>query len=192
MPAESRDHLYVMFISLMVLVFVLVIIAGIVCYKALHRPPTYYAVQASGQKLLLVPSTEPDLLPDTILQWAEKAATLAYTFDFVNYNNQIAAAKPYFTDAGWNDYLGAVKTLIDTIVKKQLFVNGVVSGAPVISNQGELSGLGYAWRVQIPFLVTYSTSGTTFKKNFYIVMTIVRVPTDVTPQGIGIEQFVMD
>jgi len=84
-----------------------------------------------------------------------------------------------------------VDRLISTIVQNQLFVNGVVSGPPVISNQGPLPGKGYTWRVQIPFLVTYQSANTTTKRSFYVVITIVQVPTNINPQGIGIDQFVM-
>jgi intracellular multiplication protein IcmL len=125
------------------------------------------------------------------LRWASKAATVAYTFDFVNYNTQTAAARPYFTEDGWQDYLNSVNNLINTIVQNQLFVNGVVSGAPVISNQGNIPGRGYVWRVQIPFLVTYQSANTTSKQNYFVIISIVKVPTYVNKQGIGIDQFVM-
>jgi intracellular multiplication protein IcmL len=77
------------------------------------------------------------------------------------------------------------------VVKKQLFVNGVVAGVPVISNQNELPGRGYTWRVQIPFLVSYQSSDQTTTERYIVVMMIVKVPTTVNPEGIGIDQFAM-
>lgn len=187
-----REHYGHVLMALLGLLLFMLIAAGSLLYQTSHRPlPLYIAQQADGQKMQLTPFTEPNLLSDTLIRWSAKAATLAYTFDFVNYNKQINAVRPYFTDAGWNDYVASVSKLIQTIVKNQLFVNGVVSGAPVISNEGEISGKGYVWRVQIPFLVTYQTAETQTKRKFVVVITLVRVPTNINPQGIGIDQFVM-
>ncbi len=194
-PRENsfyRDHYHHVLLGLLVVIFLLLITLGVVLYQTMHRPlPEYRAEQADGQKMLLTPYQEPNLLPDTILRWASKAAVVAYTFDFANYQNQINAARPYFTEAGWKDYLQSVSGLIDTIVQNKVIINGVVTGTPVISNQGPLPGRGYVWRIQIPFLVTYQVGGPPVKRNYYVVITIVRVPTNVNPQGIGIDQFVM-
>ena len=187
-----RRYYHYFIIGLMALIVIMLCTVGFVLYQVFNRPlPVFKAELANRQMMNLTSFDEPNLLPDTILRWATKAATLAYTFDFVNYDKEIALARPYFTDAGWSDYLASVHGLISTIVQNQLFVNGVVSGTPVISNQGELPGRGYTWRVQIPFLVTYQAAETISRRNFYVVITIVRVPTSINPQGIGIDQFVM-
>lgn len=187
-----RDHYHHVLLAGMLALVFLIITVLVVLYQSVHRPlPAFHARQPDGKIMQLTPAAEPNLLSDTILQWASKAATTAYTFDFVNYNKQIAAARPYFTDAGWADYLESVDNLITTIVKNQIFVSGVVAGVPVISNQGPLPGKGYVWRVQIPFLVSYQSSETVRKDNFIVVITIVHVPTNINPQGIGIDQFVM-
>jgi intracellular multiplication protein IcmL len=187
-----RDHYHHFLYGLMGLIVFMMLMVLLVLYQMSHRPlPVFDAKQKTGEHMMLTPYNEPNLLPDTILQWARKAATTAYTFDFVNYNKQISAARPYFTADGWQDYLHSVSGLIENVVKSQLFVNGVVSGTPVIANQGPLPGKGYVWRIQIPFLVSYQSANTVSKRNYYVVLTIMRVPTEVNPQGIGIDQFVM-
>lgn len=187
-----RDHYHHVLIGGMLAIGLLIIAVLAVLYQTIHRPlPAFHAMQSDGKIMELAPYDEPNLLSDTILQWASKAATTAYTFDFVNYSKQIAAVRPYFTDAGWADYLGSVNSLIANIIKNQIFVSGVVSGVPVISNQGPLPGKGYVWRVQIPFLVSYQSSERITKENFIVVITIIHVPTSINPQGIGIDQFVM-
>jgi intracellular multiplication protein IcmL len=187
-----RRHYHHVIMGLMVLIVIMIVIVGVILYQMFHRPlPVFDAVQAKGERMRLMAYETPNLLSDTILRWASKAATAAYTFDFVSYNKQVAAVRPYFTSAGWSDYLRSVQSLIDTIVKNQLFISGVVSGPPVISNQGVLPDKGYSWRVQIPFLVHYQSANNESKRHYYVVMTIVRVPTSQSPQGIGIDQFVM-
>ena len=187
----QRYYQYVL-MSIMVLIVLLVVALGMLFYQLRHRPlPIFYAQTPTGSSMSLTVFNEPNLLPDTILKWASTGATLAYTFDFLNYNKQIAAARPFFTAEGWQEYLASVRSLVSTIVQNQLFVYGVVSGTPVISNQGSMPRQGYVWRAQIPFLVTYESANATTTQNFIVVVTIVRVPTYLNPQGIGIDQFVM-
>jgi intracellular multiplication protein IcmL len=123
--------------------------------------------------------------------WANKAAVAAYTYDFVNYEQQMNDVRPYFTEAGWRSYESSIQGLITRIQENKLFVNGVVTGAPVISNQGELPGHGYTWRIQLPFLVTYQSAEATSKKKFLVKLMIIRIPTNQNPQAIGIDQFIM-
>jgi intracellular multiplication protein IcmL len=187
-----RNHYHHIFIALMVLILSVLIALGVLLWQMFTRPlPVFNAVQPDNQTMTLIPFDAPNVLPDTIIRFASKAAVTAYTFDFVNYADQIVLARSYFTDAGWQDFLTSINKVIATVKQNQLFVYGVVIGAPVISNQGELPDIGYAWRVQIPFLVTYVSSNPVVKRNYYVIMTIVRVPTSVNPQGIGIDQFVM-
>jgi intracellular multiplication protein IcmL len=186
------QYYHVVIKTLNALVFIVLVLGCFVMYQVFHRPlPHFSAVNANGQNMSLVPLVEPNLLPDTLLKWASKAAVAAYTFDFVNYDKQINLARPYFTDAGWNDYQNSISALIASIRQKQLFVNGVVAGAPIIASQGESLGSGYTWRVQIPFLVTYQSSEETKQTSFLVMLTIVKVSTLKNPTGIGIDQFVM-
>lgn len=194
-PQENsffRNHFHHMIIAMMVLIVLLIIVVCVVLYQITHRPlPQFSAVGPDGRRMILTAFDEPNLLPDTILQWASKAATVAYTFDFVAADQEVQAARPFFTTDGWQDYLNSVRGVISRIVQNQLFVNSVVSGTPVISNQGPLPGRGYVWRVQIPFLVTYQSGNTVYTQNYLVVLSIIRVPTSMNPQGIGIDQFVM-
>ena len=194
-PKESnfyRDYYHNFFYLMMAAIVLLLVAVGVVLYQIANRPlPEFAARGAGGVTMSLISFNEPNLLPDTILRFASKAAVTAYTFDFVNYNKELAEARPFFTAAGWSDFNSSISGVINTIVQNQLFVSGVVSGAPVISNQGSLPGKGYVWRVQIPFLVAYQSANTVTKRKYFVVLTIVRVPTSVNPQGIGIDQFVM-
>ena len=194
-PQETnfyRNHYHRVIIFLAIVIVTMIVAVAVLLNQILHRPlPQFDAMQPDGKRMTLTSYNEPNLQPQTILQWASKAATVAYTFDFVNYRKQIAAVRPYFTNDGWLDYQGSVRGLINTIVQNQLFINGIVSGTPVISNQGKVPGKGYVWRIQIPFLVTYQSANTTSKQKYFVVISIVRVSTEVNPQGIGIDQFVM-
>ncbi len=187
-----RDYYEKIIIAFIAIMGIAILISGVVLFQVFHKPlPRFTAVSTDGQRLALNAYDEPNLLSTTILTWASKAAVAAYTFDFVNYNNQMQLARPYFTPSGWDAYQSAVESVIQRITQNQLFVNGVVSGAPVISNQGDLPGSGYSWRVQIPFLVTYQSAESTKSRTYMVTLMIVRVPTTVNPDAIGIDKFSM-
>lgn len=178
--------------ALIILIVLLLGLAGFVLYQLTHRPlPAFYALTNDGKQLTLKPYDEPSQIPTTILRWASKGAVAAYTFGFATYKQQLAALRPYFTADGWDAYNASVAGLIQTVVQNQIFVNGVVSGPPVIASQGYEFGRGYVWHVQLPFLVTYQTAEITSQKNYLVLITIVKVPTQINPQGIGIDEFIM-
>ena len=187
-----RQHTHHMIWLLMALIVLLMLLIGLVLYQLLNRPlPSFKAVDVDQKEMSLTSFTEPNLLPDTIINWASKAAITAYSFDWVNYEAQIGVARPYFTDAGWQDFLKSINPVIRSVIQAQLFVNSIVSGTPVIANQGPLPGRGQVWRIQIPFLVNYQSANGTTRRNFIVSLSIVRISTAINPQGIGIDQFVM-
>ncbi len=190
--AFYRLHYHQIIIGIMVVIIILFAVLSFTVYQMLNRPqPVFNAAQANGEVMQLRPYEEPNLLPSTILRWASKAATVAYTYDYAHYREQIDAARLYFTQDGWNDFGNSLSSLLDRVVQNKLIVTSVVYDTPVISNQGPLPGYDYVWKVQIPFLVTYQSENTQVNQKYYVVLTIVRVPTAVNPQGIGIDRFVM-
>ncbi|OAI48674.1 hypothetical protein AYO45_04520 [Gammaproteobacteria bacterium SCGC AG-212-F23] len=187
-----RENYQLFIYGLISAIAIAVFMVVVVLVQVFNRPlPEFYAVNAENKKMYLSPSMEPNMLPDTVINWAKKAAVAAYTFDFVNYEKQLVGIKSYFTSAGWNDYLASIQKLITGITQNQLFVTGVVTGAPVIVNTGPLPGKDYVWRVQMPFLVTYQSSETTTQKSFTVIITIVKISTVINPAGMGIDQFQM-
>jgi len=187
-----RDHYNKVITVLIVGFFLTLALVSFLVYQIYQRPlPRFIALSDTGQQMALNAFDEPNLLSTTLITWASKAAVAAYTYDFVNSDKQMAIARSYFTDAGWTVFQKSLIPLITSIKQNQLFVSGVVTGPPVISNQGELPGRGYVWRIQLPFLVTYQSSDATTRKKFTVTVTIVKVPTWKNPAGIGIDQFVM-
>jgi hypothetical protein len=156
-------------------------------YLVMHRPlPAFYAVSQTNS-MQLNAYDEPNLLPDTILRWAGKAAVSLLTLDFANYANEIASNRDLFTENGWIAYQAATSQQIKPIVQGQLFKNAVINGQAVIGNEGPLPGYGYTWRVQIPMTLTDQSANSTVSNKKMIVMLIVKVPTTINSYGIGIE-----
>ena len=174
------------------LIFTIIVVSSVLVYQVLHRPlPQFFAQMQNHKQMPLVAYDEPNLMASTLIRWASKAAVAAYTFNFVDHEKQINQARDYFTPGGWDAYQDAISSTVARVVKQQLFVYGVVSMPPVISFQGDHPGLGYTWRIQIPFLATYQSAEESRSTEYFVVVTVVKVPTTVNPDAIGIDSFQM-
>jgi intracellular multiplication protein IcmL len=190
--AFYRESYQLVIYVLIAFMIITIFMAFLVLYQVTHRPlPTFTAITPDAKRLELSASYEPNLLPTTLTKWARKAAVASYTFDFVNYKQQLELARPFYTINGWNGFENSVLPLLNTITQNQIIVNGVVLKPPVISNQGDYPGQGYTWRIQIPFLVIYQAAESSTRNNYTVILSIVRVPTHINPAGIGIDQFIM-
>jgi intracellular multiplication protein IcmL len=187
-----RNYYQQVIYFLVILIFTIITVAVVLMYQVMHRPlPTFSAVLPDKRVMPLVAYVEPNLMSNTLIRWASKAAVAAYTFNFVDHEKQIAQARPYFTPGGWQAYQDAISDTVDRVVKQQLFVYGVVSEPAVISNQGDRPKQGYSWRIQIPFLATYQSAEESRSTDYFVLVTIVKVPTTINPDAIGIESFEM-
>lgn len=186
---RGYDRYYLL--GLVMGIFLLLGLSVLVLYQLKTRPlPMFTATAPNGKYKGLTPLDEPNLLPETLLQWASKAVTAAYTFDFSSYEKQLGAIRPFFTEEGWISYRSSINALIQSIVQNQLFINGVIVGTPVIASQGDFTGR-YIWRIELPFLVTVQSAEKTVQQHEMVVLTLVKIPTYINPTGIGIDQFVM-
>lgn len=187
-----QKHFYKLFIGLVVAMFLTVVLTVVLLLQLYYRPvPPFVAFVSNKQQMVLKSFDEPNLLSSTLTKWASKAVVTAYTYDFYNYERQLEMARPYFTEAGWESYRSSIQGLINTITQNKLFVNGIVFGPPVIANQGPLAGFSRAWRIQLPFLVTYQGAESAKTATFLVTIMVVKIPTNENPKGIAIDQFVM-
>lgn len=187
-----RNHSQKVLVGFIICLILMLIMVTVLLYQLKNRPiPPFVAVSPDGQKMQLQYYDNPNLLSSTLIKWASKAAVAAYTYDFYNYPGQLQMVQSYFTEAGWASYRQSIQALLETITTNKLFVNGVISGPPVISNQGSLGGYDRVWRIQIPFLVTYQSSESTTNASYMVNLMIVKVPTTENPAAIAIDQFVM-
>jgi hypothetical protein len=187
-----RNYLQQIVYGLVLGILIIIVSACVLMYQVMNRPlPAFGAVLPDHRAMSLVAYDEPNLMPNTLLKWAAKAAVASYTFNFVDHEKQIAQARSYFTPGGWDAYQSAIAGTVTRVVKQQLFVYGVVENPPVISNQGERPQHGYSWRIQVPFLATYQSAGESRSSDYFVIITVVKVPTTVNPDAIGIETFEM-
>ncbi len=185
----QRKIIVVLLLSMLVnvsLIFMLV-------YILTNPPkPSYFATSINGRITPLYPLDAPNQSDSSVLQWANQAAIAAFTYNFVNYRSELQASSGFFTAEGWDQFLQALKDSnnLEAVKVKKLIVTAVATSAPVILQKGILNGV-YAWRVQMPVLVTYQSASEFSQQNNVVTMLITRVSTLNSPRGIGISQFVV-
>ncbi|CEG58041.1 type IVB secretion system apparatus protein IcmL/DotI [Legionella fallonii] len=182
----------VMFALLMAIVVNLVLGAMLV-YIITHPPaPKYFATSINGRITPLFPLDQPNQSDSAVLQWANQAAIAAFTYNFVNYRDELQSSSGFFTPEGWDQFLNALQQSnnLDAVKAKKLIVSAVATRAPIILQKGVLNG-NFSWRVQMPILVTYQSASEFTQQNNVVTMLITRVSTLNSPRGIGISQFVV-
>lgn len=166
----------------------------VISFMGMHKPePKYFATNRDGTIIQLVPLNEPLHTDADIRDWATRAALAAMSYDFLNYRNQLQAAAQYFTEEAFTTYLKALKDSgnMDLLTTKRLVAQPYSEGVPVVLAQGMIMDR-YAWKVKVPIAVRYVSSSQTQIMHYMVTMTITRVSTLDTPQGILIASFVTD
>lgn len=188
-----RDGQRKLIVALLTSLIVNGIMAFMLFYDITHPPkPTYFATSISGRVTPLFPLNEPNQSDSAVLQWANQAAIAAFTYNFVNYRNELQSSSGFFTADGWTQFLTALQQSnnLDAVKAKKLIVSAVATRAPIILQKGILNGQ-YSWRIQMPLLVTYQSASEFSQQNNVVTMLVTRVSTLNTPRGIGISQFVV-
>ena len=188
-----KDSQRKVMLALLIALVVNIVLAALLVYMITHPPaPKYFATSINGRITPLFPLSEPNQSDSAVLQWANQAAIAAFTYNFVNYRDELQASSGFFTAEGWDQFLSALQQSnnLDAVKAKKLIVSAVATRAPIILQKGVLNG-NFSWRVQMPILVTYQSASEFTQQNNVVTMLITRVSTLNSPRGIGISQFVV-
>ena len=168
---------------------------SLLIYIITHPPaPKYFATSIDGRITPIIPLKEKNQTDAQIYQWSTKAAVAAFSFNFVNYREELEAASGFYTANGWRQFQNALQGsgMLDLVTNQKLVVSAVPTGAPQIIKQGTLADGRYAWRIRLPLFVNLQNSSNYYSpKNFVVTMLVVRVSTLNAPRGIGIQQFLV-
>lgn len=155
--------------------------------------PVYFATQSNGSLIEIQPLNVPMVDQEMLVNWATRAAVASYSFNFVDWQNDLQDVQKYYTATGFKNYTEALKNSgnLDTVVAKRLVVQATVVDVPRIVQQGLINGR-YAWKIQIPMLIKYTSASEELRQPVLVTMLVARVPTTQKPQGIAIAQFVVE
>src|SRR3990167_10591649 len=174
-----RDNYRRVMLALLSAIVVMMVLVLVLLYVVAHPPsPKYFATYPDGRIMPLVPLNEPNMPQPALLEWANEAATAAFTYDFGNYREALQAASQYFTPDGWRDFMNQLSssTNLNAVITKKLVVKATATGAPVILQEGLLNGV-YAWRVTMPMVIVYESASQVAQQNVIVTMLITRVST---------------
>jgi len=188
-----RDNYRKVVTALLISFVVMLVLASALLYIVSHPPaPRYFASTNDGRIIPLIPFDQPNLSNSALLEWANTAATAAYSYNFVNYRQALQQAADYFTPEGKQTFFNAIKSSnnLQAVIAKKLIVSSVATGVPVVLEQGLLAGR-YTWKIQIPLLITFQSASQFSQQSVTVTMLIVRVSPLESPNGIGIAQFIV-
>lgn len=195
---ELRDEFYRDSMPLVMLIIISVsaaiaLLAATSLYLYFKKPaPLAFGVESEWRVQSDISLDRPYISIPEVLQWTSDTLRKILVFDFVNYNDQVQAASPYFTSEGWRVYLNQLNNIAnqDDVINNKVFINGVPSGAPFILNQGQLSGR-YAWWVQMPVDLNTVKGGHSSTQTITLQILVVRVSTLNNLSGVQIDNIIV-
>lgn len=191
---KFRWVLIVYILSLVMIVFLLGVLNHLVKNSA-H--PKYFVTDDVGRLIYDVPRKTPGISTDEAASWATEAVETAYTYNFVNFRSQLQMAQKYFTDYGWRNYMDGLRASNNLIAleQKKFVIIAKAVAKPKLLVEGIL-GSGYAWKFQIPLLVTYMSppyDGKSQFQNPLLVTVVVQRQSILTSyKGLGVMQMIGD
>lgn len=171
------------------------VFSTLIAVLSIGLPITNYAatppiqLDCATQEIAKYPLIEPYYSDVSILVWANAAAVSAYRYSFVNYQKEWQETATYFSPKGWQHFTKAMQSNLSHVIKKKLVVSAVATGTPIILSKGVLKNQ-YTWQIQMPLLITYQNANEYHQQHVIVSLLISRIPNQVRPHGIAIEQFV--
>lgn len=188
-----RDSFGKMILLIMGFIIAICLLAGISFYLYFDKPkPIVFPVLEEWRVAAPVAVDQPYVSAPELLQWTSDALRTVFVFDFINYNDQLKAYTHYFTADGWNIFLNQLNNYVsqDKVINEKQFINGTPAGAPYIVSQGLLSGR-YAWWLQMPLIMSYVGSKSSYNQSMTFQVLVVRVPTLNNLSGLAIDNMMV-
>ena len=188
-----RDGFARVLFAMAIIILSIGLLVAVSVYIIITKPsPVIFAVADEARVIAPVPVDQVYLKTPDLIQWVSSTLPKTFMYDFINYNKDLKAVTQYFTPNGWKVFSDVLNTYANynDIQNKKLFVTATVAGAPFVLNQGVLQGR-YAWWVQMPLTIGYSS----YDKSSSLVVTIqaliVRVPTVDNFYGVAIDNIIV-
>jgi intracellular multiplication protein IcmL len=152
----------------------------------------YFALLPSGEVQSLVGLDMPNMTNRAILSWATTSITEVMTMGFGDMDMRLPLQRARFTPKGWGAFLTTFEKIKvrETFKHSQLVLTTAPSNTPIVMYQGINQLKVYQWIVQVPVIMTYATNNNvTRRQRMTVVLTIVRVPSEQTFNGIAIQNW---
>lgn len=156
-------------------------------------PPVTFPVADEWRVQQPVPVDKPYMSQPEVLQWVNDVVQKLFVLDFNNYDDQVAKLKEYFTANGWKIYLNQLNNYANynNVQTGKLFIKLDLRGAPIILNQGLLSGK-WGWWIELPVTIKYAGAVPLPNKALTLQILVTRVPTLDNLNGVAIDNIIAD
>ena len=189
----QRDRHYFLMRIILVLMIISAVSITMNFYLAV-RPPyvRFIAMDKEGRVVPLTPISEPLLGKASVTSWAAEAVTQAFTMDYANYKQELMKSRENFTPTGWSNFNKALQDsqYLQKVVEQRYLTTAAPTSAPLIEQEGHVNGR-YAWKMQIPIVVSFQNGDKTISLNYLVKIVAVREAETDNPRGIGIEQVIV-
>lgn len=188
-----RDGFYKVFILLTMLLSAVFLLLGGSLYLVFSKPaPVGFYTDADLRAFPPVPVSEPYVKQADLIQWVSQILPQSFTFEFVNYDDELKSLQQYFTPRGWAALLAqiAIYANANTVQESKLFINASANGTPTIPNQGIIGGK-YGWWIQMPLTLHKVTVTRHDEISIVVQALVVRVPTLNNLTGIQIDNLLV-
>lgn len=162
-------------------------------YLGIQQPEyVYYALSSEGSITPVIPLESPIQSKEQVLSWTSEAVAKAFSMSFANYQSQLDESRFLFTSSGWDGFREALtrSKMLETIIQQKLVSTAVPSQAPVIVSSGLSSDGRYAWRLEIPLIVSFDSASSVSSQNYMLEVQVQRVPETENPRGLAIGQII--
>lgn len=117
------------------------------------------------------------LSDEVVLKWANKRLIEAYEFYFEDIGIWRKKIEPYFSNAGYQDFLAT--SMLDSVKQNKLIVQPKLKGEPTLLVKGiskvkDSENEVYTWYVVIPIEITYLGPKSKLQQNMLAKLEIVR------------------
>lgn len=169
--------------------FFVTIGAGVAWY------PKYRYIPTTDNTAICEVSTESDprVSPATLTDFAKDAVVNAYSYDYINYRENLnAVGAKWFTDAGRKAFLASLDDSgnLERVIKGRLILRSMSTKVPQLEEDGR-KGLQRYWLIQVPIAIEFYSGGDQSPKSrqdFLAAVTIIQTPASATNlKGIAVD-----
>lgn len=170
-----------------------------ISFTVSDTPPKYVPLTADGKIIPYIDLTKPNKDSGGIIKFAIDAVRDINMYDYINWKEQFNSNQKYFTAQGWNAFLNQFteSNIINTIKMNKIVVSSELLGTPsIVAEAYSESTKRYMWKIDVPIKIEYHESARDRRginiQTGIISLTIIRMPINENPEGVGILRYVLD
>jgi len=190
-----KSHTTLVKISLaLALITLLTVISLCVVVIKLSPKNHYFASTSDGRIVQLTPLNEPLLSLQAVEDFAGRAISNTFTFDYANYKTQITQNITSFTPDAFSQIksnLESSQGIVTEAVKNSWAVTTNVMAAPSVPMQGKMPDGQYGWRLIFPVRITFQSETNVRTARYTADVVVVRESQKDNPKGIAISKLTL-